>query len=252
MLTFGSLFAGIGGFDLGLERAGMHCRWQVEIDKYAQAVLKARWPESGRWDDVRTFPPAPAEDWTVDAICGGFPCQDISLAGNRAGIEGERSGLWFEYERIIGILRPRFVIVENVTALLTGGFDRVLGGLAALRYDAEWECLPAGAFGAIHGRDRIFVLACDTDSHDERSVGTSQGQRPKAAAIGSVLREGAERLPWRYPSRPDWRSHWANEPAVGRVAHGVSSRMDRLHGIGNAVVPQISEWIGRRIVAECC
>src|SRR5687767_562507 len=111
-MTFGSLFAGIGGFDLGFERAGMRCEWQVEIDPYCRRVLAKHWPDVRRWDDVRTFPPD--GDWGVDVICGGFPCQDISAAGKQAGIEGERSGLWGEYERIIRVLRPRIVVVENV------------------------------------------------------------------------------------------------------------------------------------------
>src|SRR3990167_774279 len=105
-LTFGSLFAGIGGFDLGFERAGMRCRWQVEINPFCQRSLARHWPNVGRWDDVRTFPPPPAEDWEVDVICGGFPCQDISNAGHKAGIDGEQSGLWREYVRIIREIRP--------------------------------------------------------------------------------------------------------------------------------------------------
>ena len=121
-LTFGSLFAGIGGFDLGLERAGMRCEWQVEIDPYARAVLAKHWPEVRRWEDVRTFPPKEGE-WGVDVICGGFPCQDISVAGKGVGLAGARSGLWYEFARIIGEIRPRFVIVENVAALLTRGAD---------------------------------------------------------------------------------------------------------------------------------
>ena len=246
-MTFGSLFAGIGGFDLGFERAGMTCEWQVEIDPYCQRVLAKHWPNVRRWDDVRTFPPADGE-WGVDVICGGFPCQDISEAGKRAGLDGDRSGLWFEYERIIRALRPRYVVVENVSDLLVRGFDRVLGGLAACGYDAEWQCLPSGAFGAVHSRDRVFVLAHNANGNDERAVGASSGQRKKAATNGSLLREGAERLPWRDTTRPGWRGYWANEPAVGRVANGVPNRVDRLHGCGNAVVPQVAEWIGRRIV----
>ena len=158
-LTFGSLFSGVGGLDLGFERAGMQCRWQVEIDPYAQKVLAKHWPDVGRWDDVRTFPPAPAEDWRVDGLIGGFPCQDVSNAGRRAGIGGERSGLWREFARIIRILRPRFVVLENVSALLARGIGAVLGDLAACGLDAEWQVLPAAAFGAPHVRERLFVVA---------------------------------------------------------------------------------------------
>ncbi len=124
-LTFGSLFAGIGGFDLGFERAGLECKWQVEIDPYCQRVLAKHWPEVRRHDDIRTFPPDGSDEWRVDVICGGFPCQDISDAGKRAGIDGERSGLWAEYARILGAIRPRFAVVENVAALLDNGMGSV-------------------------------------------------------------------------------------------------------------------------------
>ena len=156
-LTFGSLFAGIGGFDLGLERAGMVCKWQVEIDEYASKVLAKHWPNVHRWDDVRTWPQENTE--YVDVICGGFPCQDISYAGLGAGLDGERSGLWFEFARVVREMEPRFVIVENVAALLTRGLDRVLGTLAAIGFDAEWHCIPAASVGAPHIRDRVFVVA---------------------------------------------------------------------------------------------
>ena len=158
--TFGSLFAGIGGLDLGLERAGMTCAWQVEIDPWARRVLAKHWPGVRRWDDVRTFPPmADSESercgpwnswraeshgegsdispWTVDLICGGFPCTDISYAGKGAGLAGKQSGLWYELARIVRVLRPRYILVENVSALLTRGLDAVLGTLAADGYDAE-------------------------------------------------------------------------------------------------------------------
>ena len=156
-ITFGSLFAGIGGLDLGLERAGMACRWQVEIDDYCCQVLAKHWPTVERYEDVRTVGIRNLE--SVDLICGGFPCQDISSAGKRAGIEGQRSGLWSEFYRIICELRPRYVLVENVAALLVRGMDRVLGNLADGGYDAEWDCIPAAAVGAPHIRYRVFILA---------------------------------------------------------------------------------------------
>ena len=130
-LTFGSLFAGIGGMDLGLERAGMQCKWQVEINPYAQKVLAKHWPHVDRFEDVRAV--GARELAPVDLIAGGFPCQDISHAGLRAGIDGERSGLWSEFARLVRELRPRYVLVENVAALLVRGVERVLGDLAASR-----------------------------------------------------------------------------------------------------------------------
>jgi len=134
----------------------MECRWQVEIDPYAQRVLAKHWPNVRRWDDVRTWPQADTE--RVDCIIGGFPCQDISYAGRGAGLDGECSGLFFEAIRVVRQLQPRYVLLENVAALLSRGLDRVVGELAQIGYDSEWHCLPAGAFGAPHIRDRVFVL----------------------------------------------------------------------------------------------
>lgn len=153
-----SLFAGIGGLDLGLERAGCKTRWYSEVDPYACKVMALRFPDAVNLGDITTM------DWSMcerpDIICGGFPCQDISLAGKGAGIaEGTRSGLWSYYADAIRALRPRLVVVENVAALLTRGLGRVLGNLAACGYDAEWDCIPAASVGAPHRRDRLFVIA---------------------------------------------------------------------------------------------
>jgi DNA (cytosine-5)-methyltransferase 1 len=271
MLTFGSLFSGIGGLDLGLERAGMKCVFQVEIDEYARRVLAKHWPDVRRWDDVRTFPPGDASEWGCGLICGGFPCQDISNAGRRVGIAGDRSSVWAEFARIIGVVRPRFVLVENVAALLSLGLGRVLGDLAACGYDCEWDCIPACAVGAPHCRDRVFVLAHARGDGLETSGGLKATARsaelpgrdgPGVGAV-SLLREflvqpsrdarprmslsaGGGVGPGPVPG-PFW---WQAEPNLGRVAHGVPHRVDRLRGLGNAVVPQVAEWIGRRILAS--
>ena len=216
MLTVGSLFAGIGGIEYGLERTGgFKTVWQVENDKYATRVLERHWPGVRRWGDVRTFPPdtksrnagqseietenettgtdatqgglrlrtelagrsSIKSEWAVDLICGGFPCQDISYAGKGAGLDGERSGLWYEFARVVRVLEPRYVLVENVSALLTRGLDAVLGTLASLGYDAEWHCIPAAAVGAPHIRDRVFV------------VGYAQQPSPNAHAPASGPRD---------------------------------------------------------------
>lgn len=157
-MRIGSLFAGIGGLELGLEWAGVgHTVWQVEKDPYCRQVLAEHWPDATRYDDVCTVGAhnlAP-----VDVICGGFPCQDISYAGKGAGLEGARSGLWYEFARIIGEMGPRYVVVENVRALLTRGIDQVLGTLADLGYDAEWSTLRASDVGAPHRRERVFLIA---------------------------------------------------------------------------------------------
>jgi DNA (cytosine-5)-methyltransferase 1 len=249
MLTFGSLFSGIGGIDLGLERAGMVCRWQVEIDDYATRVLEKHWPDVARFRDVREC--GAHNLAAVDVIAGGFPCQDISSAGKRAGIGGERSGLWSEYARIVRELRPRYVVVENVSTLLNRGIDIVLGDLAACGYDAEWQSLPAAAFGAPHIRDRVFVLAyAKSDGWGEGRAGRSAGRGANREDEPQEVLDHAngKSLVWSAKSRSE-RDSWATEPAVGRVADGVPNRVDRLRGLGNAVVPQVAEFVGRCIMA---
>lgn len=156
--TFGSLFSGIGGIDLGLERAGWKCLWQVELDPFRRSVLKRHWPDVSLTADVR-HASARTLGRGVDLICGGFPCEDISRVGRRAGIDGAKSGLWSEFHRIICDLRPDYVLVENSTSLLVRGLDRITGDLASVGYDTEWDCLPAAAFGAPHIRDRLYLLA---------------------------------------------------------------------------------------------
>lgn len=155
------LFSGIGGFSLGLERAGFRTVAFCEIEPYPRAVLAKHWPGVPIYEDIRTLSADVLErdGIAVDAICGGFPCQDLSFAGKRAGIEGARSGLWSEYARLIGEIRPRVAIMENVTGLLSAGMGRVLGDLAALGYDAVWDCVPASALGAPHRRDRVWIVA---------------------------------------------------------------------------------------------
>jgi len=326
-LTFGSLFAGIGGFDLGFERAGMVCKWQVEIDDYANQVLAKHWPNAHRERDIRECGKHNLE--AVDVICGGFPCQDISYAGQGAGLDGERSGLFFEAIRVVRELRPRIVVLENVAALLTRGLDRVLGTLAEIGFDAEWHCIPAAAVGAPHIRDRVFVLAyakhdgliastgqypgnqqqqgraekqgstkqsqgsgcgsaissnvSDTFSTRARNeIGAIGGQERKATGAfqpeivrqgdGAIMPEGADAVREDVPNARCDGSRgakgvdgcasirgervanttsggwWEAEPDVGRVANGIPARIHRLRGLGNAVVPQVAEWIGRRIV----
>jgi len=141
---------------LGFEQAGFTCKWQVEIDDYANKVLEKHWPNVHRERDINDCGKENLE-W-VDVIVGGFPCQDLSYAGRGAGLDGERSGLFFETVRLVCELRPRIIMLENVAALLTRGLDRVCGTLAAVGYDAEWHCIPAAALGAPHIRDRIFIL----------------------------------------------------------------------------------------------
>ena len=189
------LFSGIGGFSLGLERAGMQTVAFCEIDLFARRVLAKHWPEVPCHDDIRTL----TADWLAenglwpDVICGGFPCQDISVAGKGAGIGGERSGLWREYARLIGEIRPRYVIVENVAALLGRGLGDVLGDLAALGYDAEWHCIPASAVGAPHQRDRIWVVAYPAwDGGGWSRLGIEHGSACFSGTIGQRTVEGQD------------------------------------------------------------
>jgi DNA (cytosine-5)-methyltransferase 1 len=242
-MTFGSLFAGIGGFDLGLERAGLTCRWQVEIDPYCQRVLAKHWPNVRRWDDVRTWPQPDTE--RVDVICGGFPCQDISTANpRRKGIAGQRSGLWQEFRRIVCEMEPRIVVVENVSNLTVLGLDQVLGGFAELGFDAEWATIPASSFGAPQSRRRMFIIAY-----------------PMRERWPVVLRSEpspfGKEAPW-----GEWQSHSPDSPggvlqaveksvgesSVLRSSDGILAAVDRLRTIGNAVLPQATEYIGRRIL----
>ena len=161
------LFAGIGGFSLGLERTGgFETVAFCEIEEYPQKVLKKNWPGVLIYPDVTklTAEIMVADGIRPDVITGGFPCQDISTAGTGAGIDGERSGLWSEIARLIGEVRPRYAIMENVSALLGRGLDRVLGDLAEIGYDAEWHCITAASAGAPHRRDRIWIVAYPNDS----------------------------------------------------------------------------------------
>ena len=227
------LFSGIGGFSLGLERAGMQTVAFCEIDPYCRQVLRKHWPNVKIYEDVRELSSQhlTADGIGVDLICGGFPCQDISLVGKGGGIDAERSGLWKEYARIIGEVGPRYVIVENVSALLIRGIDRVLGDLAALGYDAEWHCIPASAVGAPHRRDRIWIIA--------------NSDKPRLQRWdGSCLSKWND--PERYAASRDW---WSTQPDICRVAHGVPSRVDRIKSLGNSLVPQIPEIIGRAIMS---
>jgi DNA (cytosine-5)-methyltransferase 1 len=276
------LFSGIGGFSLGLERAGMRTVAFCEIDPFARSVLGEHWPHVLIYDDVRslTADRLASDGITVDVICGGFPCQDISTAGKGAGIGGERSGLWKEYARLVGELRPQFVVVENVAALLSRGLDVVLGDLASLGYDAEWHCIPASAVGAPHRRDRIWIVA--NPGRGRRSepgkgeiqqqgraeaVGSSQAMADAPSKYGDGSRtrtepsgrdESSDSSALSYPAhyaaigegigRGESAGFWWIEPDVGRVAHGIPDRTHRLKALGNAVVPQIPEIIGRAIM----
>ena len=160
MPTVGSLFSGIGGFDLGLERAGWNVKWQVEINDYRREVLARHWPDTRRYEDVRELPDETLE--RVDMVCGGFPCQNLSVAGNRDGLAGSESGLWYDYLRIVETLRPSWVFIENVPGLLSSDEGRdmeiVVGGLTECGYGVSWRVLDSQFFGVPQRRRRVFIV----------------------------------------------------------------------------------------------
>jgi DNA (cytosine-5)-methyltransferase 1 len=209
MITFGSLFSGVGGFDLGFERAGMRCEFQCEIDPKAGAVLARHWPDVTRYEDVRNIGKANLQP--VDLICGGFPCQDLSVAGKRAGLDGERSGLWFEYHRILAELRPRWVVIENVPGLLSsaGGWDfaAVLRGLGELGYYAAWRVLDAQYFGLAQRRRRVFIVASLGDGRCAEVLFEREGvcgdTPPRRQAGQGATRSVAPSLTSNYGKQPD-------------------------------------------------
>lgn len=220
---------------------GWRTRCAVELDAYCRSVLLARQrdgllPAFPIWDDVRTFDGKP---WRgrIDVVSGGFPCQDISIAGRGDGLDGERSGLWLDMARIVREVEPQFVFVENSPMLVDRGLGRVLGDLAEMGFDARWGVLGADALGAPQHRERIWILA---DAHNARRQGTERQRKPHQAR--------QERTAARSQFvRPD-RGHWPPGPgAVGEIpfmADGVARRMDQLRAIGNGQVPCVaaSAW----------
>lgn len=259
------LFSGIGGFSLGLERTGgFQTVAFCEIDPFCRRVLAKHWPKVKQYEDVRTLTAETLQrdGIAVDVICGGFPCQDISSAGNRAGITGPRSGLWSEFARLIREIRPRYAIVENVADLLGFGLDHVLGELAEIGCDAEWHAIRAAVLGAPHERDRVWVIAYPQGVSGRRGVGEgprrkSNGRQPKngtgEAASADTAPMLRRTLLWEQQDRTlrgHWRPNWYNYAASLRgMDDGVSGRVDGLAALGNAVVPQIPELIGRAILA---
>ena len=300
MLTVGSLFSGIGGLDLGLERSGMEVIWQSEIDPYGCRVLKKHWPEVVNYGNIKEI------NWAdvvrPDIICGGYPCQPFSTAGKRNGADDPRH-LWPWVREAISELRPKYAILENVRGHITLGLSEVLGELASIGYDAEWQIVSANSVGAPHLRERVIIIAypvrelANTDNsrcvHRQPQIFTADRWLNALSVIGSGSTDVAntskqhsdgkpnnardserpKTLPQSGDSsrteimantngtsrqlkqertirEPDTRRRgwWQTEPDVGRVANGVPSRVDRLRGLGNAVVPQVAELIGRMVI----
>ena len=300
------LFSGIGGFSLGLERAGMETVAFCEFDKKAQLVLKKHWPDVPIYDDVRGLNGKQFEGQTIDLICGGFPCQPFSQAGKRKGDQDDRH-LWPEYFRLIQEIRPRWVIGENVAGLINMGLDQVLSDLESADYSCQTLVIPACAVNAPHRRDRVWIVAhSDKHSQPNESVNgdkgcgelgceaegccggaktipysKSTGARDNQRGIRGLSKrccsweEGVGQADVAHSKSFDRHEHenvtgdeeieiqeiprdrsgsgrnnsrWEVEPDVGRVANGVPNRVDRLKQLGNAVVPQVVEQIGRAIM----
>lgn len=266
-LTVGSLFSGIGGIDLGLERAGHRVLWHSEIDKYACRVLKKHWPEIPNLGDVKLI------NWSevpnVDIIAGGYPCQPFSTAGKRKGKEDPRH-LWPYVLDAIRAIRPRYALMENVRGHLTLGFGDVLADLASCGYSAEWQIISAASVGAPHRRDRLFFVAYpDSERSHRTEVNSTEGRQSalvdfarcgeemayppcgvrgytESQSLGEVFGQTPESGE-RSGDEGAFGSWWKTEPGMGRVAHGVPDRVDKLRGLGNAVVPQVAELVGRLI-----
>jgi DNA (cytosine-5)-methyltransferase 1 len=240
-IIHGSLFSGIGGFDLAAERAGMVNKFNCEIKERCRKILKVKFPKAIQYSDVREVKNPPR----VDVLSGGFPCQDISLAKTwttqnnfkKNGIKGKRSGLWFEYARVIREAQPLFVVAENVQTLTKQGLDQVLHSLAAIGYYAEWQTIPASAFGAPHLRNRIFIVA-----YPQRF-----GREQESIVFGKEFNEAiCNSQGWEFSRTIRGIHGKAALPEYYGIPDGLPTELDRaarIEEMGNAVVPQIPQLI---------
>jgi DNA (cytosine-5)-methyltransferase 1 len=274
-LKLGSLFSGIGGFELGLEDSipGLETVWQVEQNKFCQRILSKHWPEAKIYDDVREINKNNVE--SVDVLCGGFPCQDISIAGKQRGVnEGEKSSLWWEMWRIISELRPQVIVLENVSAIVTNGGTDVISSLTQLGYDCGWCVIRSGAdFGAPHIRSRWFCVAypnsnrngtqntfCSGGSFTEMCIDRDEfaastyphSKRIEKQSFNTFTMETGKFSECRSSetSRIYTRNYWEKFPTQSPVCRGndgVPNRVDRIRALGNAIVPQASAWVGKKI-----
>ena len=272
-------FSGIGGFSYAAEKlvGGFETVSFVECEPYCQKILKKHWPNVPIYDDIKSYRPEP---YSADVICGGFPCQDISTAGQGKGITEEtRSGLFYELMRVIRLVRPKYIVLENVAAILNNGLGIVLGELASAGFDCEYACIPASALGACHKRDRFWLVGYPSDSQHNgsssseksRSIeetngratqgenkackleGSSQSRNsevvqldvadPSSHRLQGEIRSATSGEIWSQKNirrlNPDWRSY-ESESVLCRGNDGLRNRMDRLRCLGNSVVPQVA------------
>jgi DNA-cytosine methyltransferase len=289
-MKVGSLFSGIGGIDLGFEREGFETRWFVENNEFCQKVLRKHWPSVPIYGDIRKINFRELEP--VEIIIGGFPCQDISTAGHQKGIHAERSGLWSEYYRAICEIRPRIAVIENVPNLVNLGLDVVLTNLTEAGYNAEWFTLCASDFGALHKRERIFIVAyrgevgcvelkSEIDAGESGKQAFSESFQSIIAYLDEIDREqirGGKSYLKRCFVADNWKERiqrfreeslqgkqgfsWCKnvrriedlkgrtdipEPLFRGSCDGVPCWAHRVAACGNAVVPQVAQFIARQI-----
>lgn len=271
MLRVLDLFAGVGGFSLALENiGGFETAAFCEIDKHAQAVLKQHWPRVPVFEDVKLLNGKALKN--IDVICGGFPCQDISTAGKQKGIkDGTRSGLWFEYKRLIQEIGPRWVIIENVRNLLSNGFATVVKDLSEIGYDCAWEVVSARSVGAPHFRERIWIVAYPNGQQIREQSRRIQWENGRDSILTGNIGQARkiahsddfrfwptfateeEKQQWWTEATAKFRDRWNVMPDVCRVDDGISKELDKIRAqrikqLGNAVVPAIVEIIGKQIL----
>jgi DNA (cytosine-5)-methyltransferase 1 len=241
-VKFVSLFAGIGGLDLGLENAGWDCVTQVENDEWCTSILEKHWPEVPKYGDVSDVPGSALP--ACDAIVGGFPCQPVSLVGRREG-QSDPRWLWPHFARLVDEIQPRIVVVENVPGLRSLGGSEVLADLAAMGYDHQWGELSAASVGAPHLRQRFVLVAYprgERRQQDPRSAPGYEGKDAWWAKVSDHVVGSSVTF--------DRGPEWPTEPRVDRVVDGFPGQVDQLRGLGNAVVPQVGEAIGRWVNAH--
>lgn len=229
-MTHGSLFSGIGGFELGAEWAGIETLWSCEIETFQRSILNKHFQNTKQYEDIKEL----SHPGYVDIISGGFPCQDISIAGKGVGITGGRSGLWSEMYRVIREVRPRYVIIENSPMLLVRGFERVLCDLSQIGYDAEWQCLSNADFGFDHRRERVYVIAHSDEVRQQ--AGRIQERSPaQGIFVAPPKQHGGFPLSERIYKMPDCEHIGIND--------GIRDWTHRVGSIGNAVNPTVAKYL---------
>jgi len=278
MITLGSTFSGIGGFELGLERAipNLKTVWQIEKDPFCRRVLTKHWPDVPKFDDITQTDPRTLP--RPDILCGGFPCQDLSTAGKMAGLGGKKSGLWYNLLEYISVLRSSIIILENVPNVVNLGLPEICGAMAKIGYDMQWGIVSASSMGAPHLRRRWFAVAYPNSEHlriqqklrqhKEKIFASGNGAARDAAyptcnsSPSKCITEGMGKISMQKTRRiqkfvgGDTRgihagNYWEGfptEPGLCRRDDGIPDRVDRIRSLGNSIVPQCAEYIGRLIV----